>query len=273
MGWSVCAITACRDEHLLAQIAGVEASVPPPLEHVVVFMGQEDRPWAERPRLVRDVLLPGPVDLARARNRAVAEARGEVAVLLDVDCIPAPETVASLAEEAAETGAVVMAEPRYLAPDWDRASDPALHAIPHPARAELGVGESERVEMFWSLGFAVRKDVFDRIGGFDEGYRGYGAEDTDFAFAAREADVPIRFSAAPVFHQAHAVVKPPLQHAAALVRNANRFAERWGRLPMEGWLAGLERLGLVAVEGERATLLREPSEAEIAARTLPLARF
>ncbi|WP_300342830.1 galactosyltransferase-related protein [Nesterenkonia sp.] len=36
-------------------------------------------------------------------------------------------------------------------------------------------------ELFWSLSFAVRREVFDQIGGFDAGYTGYGAEDTDFA--------------------------------------------------------------------------------------------
>lgn len=272
-GVSVCTIAAGRDRHLLAQIAGVEAGTPPPDEHVVVFMGQRTRPWTAPPRLVVDVQQDGGIELARARNAAARQARGGVLVFLDVDVIPAPDTVARLAAEASETGALVMAEPQYLAPGWDRASDPAEHAVPHPARAELRPGPSARYEMFWSLGFAVKAERFADIGGFDEGYAGYGGEDTDFAFTARGAGVPLRFASAPVFHQAHAVVRPPIQHAAAIVANANRFAERWGELPMGGWLDAFRELGLAEIADGRARLLRDPTPAEIAERTIADARF
>lgn len=35
------------------------------------------------------------------------------------------------------------------------------------------------VSLFWSLSFAVTAREFTVIGGFDEDYLGYGAEDTD----------------------------------------------------------------------------------------------
>ena len=58
---------------------------------------------------------------------------------------------------------------------------------PVPRAGEVAV--EPRVERFWSLAFAVTPATHERIGGFDEGYAGYGAEDTDYAFRARAAGV------------------------------------------------------------------------------------
>jgi GT2 family glycosyltransferase len=104
-----------------------------------------------------------------------------------------------------------------------------------------------RVELFWSLAFAVTPATHARIGGFDPGYEGYGAEDTDYAFRARAAGVPLTWvGGAWAHHQHHPVSHPPVEHLADIVRNARRFRWRWGRWPMEGWLAAFARDGLVA---------------------------
>ena len=42
-------------------------------------------------------------------------------------------------------------------------------------------------ELLWSLSFALTATAWRRIGGFYDRYRGYGAEDTDFALTARAA--------------------------------------------------------------------------------------
>lgn len=276
---SVCTITAGRDEHLRNQINGMQENADgaklPFGEHIVVFMGQEERPWDETPPLVREVQQEGGIELARARNRAASEARGDVLVFLDVDVIPEPGAIEKLANEAAEHDALVMADPHYLSPEWTPDLDPAADGVPHPAREDVPVGQSERYEMFWSLGFAITRDAFERIGGFDESYVGYGAEDTDFAFAARKAGVPFWQSDARVFHQAHAVVKPPLHHAESIVENANRFAAKWGELPMRGWLDRFAETGIVAINEvtQRVRFLRKPGALEILGATDIRARF
>ena len=43
--------------------------------------------------------------------------------------------------------------------------------------------------LFWSLNFAVRRTVWDELGGFDEGFGGYGGEYTDLAFTARQTQL------------------------------------------------------------------------------------
>ncbi|MEJ7800729.1 MAG: galactosyltransferase-related protein [Ilumatobacter sp.] len=105
---------------------------------------------------------------------------------------------------------------------------------------------TERYELFWSLSFALDRSSWDRIGGFDERYVGYGGEDTDFARRAERANVPIWFAPGPqAFHQYHPVSSPPVEHLRAICRNATIFFETWGSWPMEGWLSAFAAEGLI----------------------------
>ena len=65
--------------------------------------------------------------------------------------------------------------------------------------------------------------AYDTIGGFDASYTGYGAEDTDFAFTAKEQGIDFYLSQARAYHQQHTVYRPPLNHLSSIVANANRF--------------------------------------------------
>lgn len=174
-----------------------------------------------------------------------------------------------------------MATPRYLYPEADVAAweaggsvDGLVQAsVPHHARAALAPGSGEPARpsgeyaLFWSLGFTVRRPVFDRIGGFDETFAGYGGEDTDFAFTAREMRVPLAFSAATMFHQHHGVHRPPLQHLESIVVNARAFRRKWGTWPMTGWLEAFARAGYVAWDRDGAELrqLAAPRPADVVA--------
>ncbi|WP_231635642.1 glycosyltransferase family 2 protein [Novosphingobium sp. ST904] len=117
--------------------------------------------------------------------------------------------------------------------------------------------------------FGIHRERFFDLGGFDEAFTGYGAEDTDFGFRAREVGLPLLFMGGPgAFHQHHDSFEPPLQHLDDIVRNANVFRVRWDRWPMEGWLAAFQKLGLVLWEQDRLSVHRRPTDEEIAhART------
>jgi len=66
--------------------------------------------------------------------------------------------------------------------------------------------------------------------GFDEAFAGYGAEDTDFGFRAREADLPLVYMGGPgASHQFHDTFDPPLHHFQDIIRNARMFREKWKR--------------------------------------------
>jgi GT2 family glycosyltransferase len=129
----------------------------------------------------------------------------------------------------------------------------------------------ENAGLFWSLVFAIRSARFSALGGFDEAFTGYGAEDTDFGFRAKQAGLPLLFmGGAGAFHQHHDIFDPPVQHLADIVRNARLFYQRWKVWPMEGWLAAFKEMGLIARAGDMITLLRQPTIDEVAqARVRP----
>jgi GT2 family glycosyltransferase len=91
---------------------------------------------------------------------------------------------------------------------------------------------------------------WQQTGGFDEGYVGYGGEDTDFGMRLAEAGGSLVWVGdAVAYHQHHPVEDPPYRHLEDIVVNANRFWDRWGFSPMEGWLAVFEDAGLVTRTG------------------------
>ncbi|WP_248124929.1 galactosyltransferase-related protein [Micrococcus lacusdianchii] len=286
---SVLVITGNRDAHLARVLQGLERSFRRPDQVVVVFMGQSDGavPATDLPVTVGHVPAGHGLPLAAARNTASRLATGDVLVFLDVDCIPSADAVGILAAEtAAHPGALVMGTPRYLAPDWRAtlaaagvAADPCLpgrgptdgdlrtRSVPHAGRAHLRPGPSDEWHLVWTLVMAVGREDLARIGGFDEGFSGYGAEDTDLAFRARDAGLHLRISPAEAFHQHHGVHRPPLHHVADIVVNARRFRELHGAWPMEGWLGAFAERGLIrwTPAGDELELLREPTEDEVAA--------
>ena len=265
----VATIQRGRIAHLRRQAHGVAALMDAPERYLVVSMDTEPAvaPGAD---VVHLPVEPGdPLPLAAARNRAIDELSDlDLVVLLDVDCIPGaglvPRYAAAAATDAGDgllagpvgrLGPIPAVRPR---PTLAELASARLATGGRPVPEDGEVLREERVELFWSLSFAVRPEVHARIGGFDEGYAGYGAEDTDYAFRAREAGVPLHWAGgAWAYHQHHPVSHPPREHLADIVRNASRFRERWGRWPMEGWLRAFADEGLIDWDPD-GTTLREP---------------
>ncbi|GAA3323201.1 glycosyltransferase family 2 protein [Paeniglutamicibacter sulfureus] len=276
--FSVLVIAHGRAGHLRNLLAGVERSAELPCEVVLVYM---DEPVPEPVSCIVPLRIhhvtsrPGEsgLPLARARNTAASAADSPNLVFLDVDCIPSDTLFTALLDAIEGEPVLAMAEPRYLPAPLQAGfgiDDAALlgASVPHHARANLaGGGERSRHEMFWSLGFAIKAGIFFRMGGFDEGFTGYGAEDTDFAFRARKQEIPMCFVAEPLFHQHHGVHKPPLNHFEAIIANARNFHGRWGTWPMEGWLGAFAEMGLIRwdPEGSRIDVMRKPGAAEVEA--------
>lgn len=253
---------AGRHEHLRTQRRGLLRSSLPVDAHVVVCMADDGaaevaaaqaRPPAD---VVHVDVLDARLPLARARNagaeRAIASG-ADLLVFLDVDCIPAPGMVARYAGCAAEDRSprLLCGPVAYLPPapgdGYDLGTLGAL-ADPHPARPSPADGETVPdgdPRLFWSLSFAVRPDVWTRVGGFCEEYRGYGGEDTDFGQLAAAAGVRLDWiGGADAYHQFHPTSDPPVQHLDDVLANAHVFFRRWGWWPMTGWLTEFERLGL-----------------------------
>lgn len=272
MKLSILTLVKDRPGHLAQLVEGLRRSGAVPHEVVVVDMGSDPPvevgalPFPTR-IIRRD---RGGLPLAAARNAAARAASGDALLFLDVDCIPMRGLARAMADALARQDALICAQVRYLRPDearndWHEA-ELLSRSTGRPERRfpAYGLREVENAALFWSLVFGIRRGRFFALGGFDEAFTGYGAEDTDFGFRARAAGLPLLFMGGPgAFHQYHDSFEPPLQHLGDIVRNAQTFRERWNRWPMEGWLAAFREMGVVRWDEHTLRIERLPTRAEM----------
>ncbi len=273
---SVLTIARGREAHLANVLKGLAMQAELPAEVVIAAM--QEAPYEGLPavpfpvRQVHATRPDGELPLAAARNAAARAARGEVLAFVDVDCIPAPGFVADIARMARPGEGLVMGEVMYLpqgatdeGPDFARFEAVAVRHSDRRAPPEAARAPCDDYRCFWSLNFALHRDDWDRSGGFDERFHGYGGEDTDFGRELAERGIPISWiRGARVYHQHHAHCMPPIHHMASVLRNAELFAGKWGHRTMGHWLLGFQLMGLVGEEEGRLTVLREPDEADFA---------
>jgi glycosyltransferase involved in cell wall biosynthesis len=264
---SVLTIVAGRKSALGNLIKGLAKSTVLPDELVIVFMNEPIRemPLLPFPIHCYSLMQSAHLPLAAARNLAATNAKGDFLIFLDVDCIPSATLIADYKSEIA-TNALLSGQVRYLKSDATYGEDFLSKmddlSIPDPIRAGL---KTIPYSLFWSLNFACSKATYQKIGGFDEGYKGYGAEDTDFSFSAEQQQVPIKSVTAKAYHQYHDSFSPPLNHLEDIIGNANRFFQKWKIWPMEGWLKAFQRMGLIEWDKQNIQLIRKPTNDEIMA--------
>ena len=268
---SLLTIVKGRRQHLENLLRGVATQTQAPDEVIVVHMNEDapdDLPDPGSPLHQHAITHAGDnLPIAKARNYAAEMAKGDILVFLDVDCIPAPTYVADMVTAIKKTGALVMGNAFYLPQnslreDWDLASL-ERQGMDHPRRPKVptgGIVSTQEYHLFWSLCFGVYRETFERIGGFDESYRGYSGEDTDLAFAARAKEIPFYLADARVYHQHHATCSPPFNHLEDIVNNATAFYRKWGTWPMEGWLKAFQTAGYIHWTDEELDVLRLPTE-------------
>ncbi len=235
-------------------------------------------------------------DIGRNRNLGAARATHDAMIFLDVDCIVAPTFIEYLYHKLqAHPNALLMGQPRYLTrpltdDEGNQLQQGKLAAdfldklsVFNPYRNNFdlqhqgqSIEQTQDYGAFWSLCFAIMRPQFERIGGFDTDYVGYGAEDTDFAFMARALGIDFYLTDDVIYHQQHSVYRPPLNHLDSIVINANRFYEKWQHWPMAGWLVEFAQLKLIRwqeVQTVPISISRQPSEVEIRAAHYPDAPY
>lgn len=158
---------------------------PPPFEVVAVVDGSTD--GTAQALAALDVPFPVRVveqpnrGLAAARNRGAAEAATDVLLFLDDDMVPGPRFLAEMAG-AVDAGAGVVV-PRITIGDW--VPDTLLTRLARQWEEEAAAALAAGRRRFDDLRFcahAVRRDLFEAAGRFDESFTaegGYGNEDLD----------------------------------------------------------------------------------------------
>lgn len=196
---SVAVVVPTHDRaHLLERLVAALArqETPRPFSVVVVDDGSRDETWTMLEKLAASTGLPlVPLRLDPGRGPATARNLGwratdaDVVAFIDDDCVPAPEWLAALANAAARAG---MAQGQTL-------PDPAQASGRGPFSRTLEV--TEATGYYQTCNMAYRRDVLERLGGFDERFRHPTGEDTDLAWRALEDGVDAEFvGAAVVYH-------------------------------------------------------------------------
>ena len=180
---------------------------PSELEVIVVANGPDDGTTdalatVEVPYALRAIRRETP-GLAAARNAGVAAARGEVVVILDDDMEPVPAFVAAhlAAHDDGEPRAVMGAVPIAMSPSMPAPSAYMGEKFNRHLERLARNGGPTTARDFYGGNLSVRRDVLQRIAGFDERFTEYGNEDVELALRLGAAGVRIVYEPAAIASQ------------------------------------------------------------------------
>jgi GT2 family glycosyltransferase len=265
--FSIVTIVKGRRKQLANLLDTIKASTILPYDIQVVCMDDLDGITIPDGLSVSIQLINDPhkLPLAAARNMGITATKTNNIVFIDVDCLVSPTLFANLLI-ALQADNIIAAYPLYLpiVPETGNYTELKHKAVPHPSREQIPVGQPVEHLQFWSLIFAIQKQTFEKIGGFDESFIGYGAEDTDFAMMFHKAGIKQVFVRDYVLHQYHDKHDPPLNYFDSIIENATRYQQKWGVLPMMRWLKAFEKLGLIDIDqSDNITVIQKPTESQI----------
>jgi GT2 family glycosyltransferase len=124
---------------------------------------------------------------AANRNSAARCVRGVWIVFLDDDCVPDRNFVVAYRDAISRHPYAVL--------------EGRTSALGARTRLDMECPANETGGYLWSCNMAIRRDLFDRLGGFDEAFIGASMEDVDLRERLRKQGVPIVFvPAARVWH-------------------------------------------------------------------------
>ncbi|MDR3553542.1 MAG: glycosyltransferase [Syntrophobacteraceae bacterium] len=134
---------------------------------------------------------------ARCRNLGAAQATGEFLIFTDSDCIVSSDWLQCF-DRAIDSGdsAVIMGK-LVLLPSTVLGE--AISALGFPAGGSLGfekiwrVSEEGYTHSLSSCNFAIKRDIFLKLGGFDESFPYAGGEDSFLAYQLLEAGYRIKY--------------------------------------------------------------------------------
>ena len=147
---------------------------------------------------------------AAARNHGARAGTGDVVVFLDQDCVPARDYLERVAAAAADPWSLVVGHRRHaLLDDWSAARVRAWlgggavvpPVLPEPGwllegyarTADLTEPDDRSYQLVISAVLSMNRQLWQRLGGFDASFRGYGGEDWELAHRALVAGADLRY--------------------------------------------------------------------------------
>lgn len=166
---------------------------------------------------------------AAAWNQGVAASRGRYVVLLNNDVLVTTGWLGRLVAFMERTGhGIVSPAVRAGALDYD---------LPTYAEAFARACARARRPYPSACCLVIAREVFDRVGLFDEQFRVGTFEDVDFLWRARRAGVTMAMTGVALVHHFGEVTQRDLRQILGDYgrENAARFVAKWGRGVEGGW--------------------------------------
>jgi glycosyltransferase involved in cell wall biosynthesis len=163
--------------------------------------------------------------LGAARNAAVRLAAGEYVKFQDDDNIPLPNEIATFVDAANWSGSDVLTCFAYMFKSETDLPKPKTYLdieyLPLGASLPLSLFRNE----YGDANALVRREVFDKLGGFTE-LRGIGAEDYEFFGRAEVAGYQVRVIPQPLFN--YRISDASMLQTTSIYANAKRARRAFG---------------------------------------------
>jgi GT2 family glycosyltransferase len=184
--------------HLALSLPAARRSMPVAEILVVADGAVDDCRSLALASAARVIDVAGPSGPAVARNRAAAEATGDVLLFLDSDVVPSPDALIGMCR-------VLESEPDlagiFGAYDLEPPESRFMSQYRNLSHARIHETGGRDAGTFWAGLGAMRADVFRQMGGFDERFRRPSVEDIDLGYRVRRAGHRLRLD--PTFRGRH----------------------------------------------------------------------
>jgi hypothetical protein len=251
--FSVIVCTRNGRERIGACLEAVRAQTHPAFETIVVDDGSADgtADFLERefPEM-RVVRLAGG-GLSAARNAGARAARGGIFAFTDDDCRPDPEWLVRLGREFGDGECAAVGGPN-LPPRPSGVATAVVAAAPGaPSHVLIDDFHAEHLP---GCNLAVRREAFEKIGGFDERFHTAG-DDVDFCWRLHAEELRIGFApTAFVWHDrrpdAIGYLRQQWGYGRAEAMLTDKFPERFARRGGARWLGCIYEGGPVRASRE-----------------------
>ena len=226
-------------ERLPVLFEALRAQTDADWEAIVVIDGDIDGSEAVVARYrddlpVRPVVFPENRGRSAALNAGFEAARGTVLVRCDDDLEPAPDYVSGHAARHSGDPVGVVGLYRNVFPPtpYSRAYGVDRDVAFRRSAYEAAPSDAWR---FWAGNVSVTRESFDRIGGYDTGFRAYGWEDVDWGYRLHTSGVPVELAPEleTVHHAAAATTRIRVLRAYHSGAARHRFEDKHGLHALE----------------------------------------
>lgn len=234
--WSLSVVSHGHGAAVRALLAGLAGQLDPARHEVLVTLNRSEADadlesaWPGPYRLIRN---PRPQGFAANHNAALRQARGRWLAAIDPDLQfqgnPFPRLAQALADPHAGIVATRVLDERGEVADHARLRPSVLRLLRrHVADEELAYDETleRELDVDWVAGLfmAMRRDTFDRLGGFDTRYHMY-CEDVDLCLRAWNAGLAVRV--VPASWIVHPARRQSLRRAQHFFWHVRSLARLW----------------------------------------------